>query len=266
MSKMPRSNFMNACRGKLCFVLNLDSTACFEFTIDKKSFEPKHVLEAALQTNKSIGEVDEACKKYANLDIFDTVDKKVTGSIVGSIFVKKFVFVAKEYLGLNPSPTGNPDLVPVEYLREKKPEQVNWDQFPYGGIEVKTSSGDLPKGVTAKLENRASRIKYLQNVVWKGHHTAINNLLGLYWDYYEGLPTIMAAFYSNELQSSDFTNTIPKPGGGHTTSVCITKASARKKMAKNWVFCVDLPEYVNFFKKNFEAEIKSKNRQAKLCR
>jgi muconolactone delta-isomerase len=245
---------------KLNFIPNPDPNARFQYTTDGRSFEPKHVLAAAMETNNSMREVAKVCNEFAGLDIFDVVDKKVTGSILGSVFVRKFSVIAKDYLGLNPSQTGNPDLIPAEYLGQND-EGINWDQFPYGGIEVKTSCGDIPTGVTWKLKNRESRIEYLQNVVWKGHHTAINNLLGLYWDYCEQSPMIMATFYSNELVSSDFTNTIPKPGGGHTTSVCITKSSAIAKMGRNWVFIVDLPDYIKFFKNRFGINAKSEQKK-----
>lgn len=248
---------------KLKFIVNSDPNANFKFDGDGGSFLPRHVLKAGLQTNDSIRKIAKACTDYANLDLFNIVDKKVTGSIVGSMFIEKFSLVAKKYLGPNPSSTGHPDLVPTKHLKDIN-EDVNWDQFPHGGVEVKTSCGNLPSGVTKRLTNREARIKYLQNVVWKGHHTQINNLLGLYWDYYASFPTIMAVFYSNELESSDFTSTVPKPEGGHTTSVCITKASARDKMAKNWVFCVDLPEYIDFFKKRFKIKTKSNNHQTRL--
>jgi len=215
-----------------------------------KSFDSKDMVSSAVITNKSLIAIDETLKKNAGIDLFDIIDKKVTGSIIGAMYVKS---VAEEcsYLSINPSSTGHPDLIPSEYAGAK---EVNWDQFPYGGIEVKTSCGNLPTGVTKELSNKESRISRLNGVVWKGHHNKINNLLAIFWDYVDGIPCIAAGFYSRHLTESDFTNTVPKPGGGHTTNVCITKASAIKKLGQDWVFVADTPEYKEFFKKKFHIE------------
>jgi hypothetical protein len=166
---------------------------------------------------------------------------------LGAIFVSNFAVIASDHLANNPSQTGHPDLIPKEYLNDTSIE--NWDQFPYGGVEVKTSCGDMKTGVTQNLPIGQPRISYLQNLAWKGHHQYINNLLALFWDYFEERPTILAAFYSNRLIPDDFTLTIPKEGGGRTTSVCVTKVSARNKLMNNWVILPNLPEYTRFFKR-----------------
>jgi hypothetical protein len=219
----------------------------FQYDNDGNRFYAKDVLLSIIKCNNIIKKFDEVFYRESDMRLFEVIDKKQTGAFIGAIFISKFCEDTK-YIAKNPSQTGSPDLIPSQYLNFE--EELNWDQFPYGGIEVKTSCGDLPSKKTQELSIGSPRISFLNNVVWKGHHNEINNLLGLYWDY-APIPSIFAAFYSNELEPSDFTNTVPKEDGGHTTNVCITKASAREKMGKNWVVLPKNEVYLTFFKKKF---------------
>ena len=214
-------------------------------------FNPQDILKAALETNKAIRQLVISFKSESNMQLFDVIDKKQTGAFVGAIFIKKIVETAP-YLVKNPSQTGHPDLVPSRYLDpSKKWDQQYWDQFPHGGVEVKTSCGNLKNGMTHTLTIDNPRIDHLTGIVWKGHHNEINNLLGLFWDYCEGYPKIFAAFFSNALEPTDFTYTVPKEGGGHTTNVCITKSSASKKLGQGWVFCIKEAKYSKFISRMF---------------
>lgn len=186
-----------------------------------EKFTTSHVKETTIETNRTIATLAMIFQQIAGVDLFEVIDKKQTGAFLGAIFVSNFAEFSSETLAKNPSQTGHPDLIPQRYLNYESVK--NWDQFPYGGVEVKTSCGNLKNGVTKNLEIGYSRVKFLTGVDWKGHHQYINNLLALFWDYFNGRPTILAAFYSNKLQPSDFSNTVPRQGGGRTTSVCVTK-------------------------------------------
>ncbi len=245
----------------LCMVFNqldtksymLNNSEDADFCYDKKGseFSPRDVREAIVLCNSIFVKLDKTFSEAAGLRLLEVIDKKQTGAFVGAIFIAKFLEVAK-YLSKNPSPTGHPDLIPSRYIGTGA--NYTWDQFPHGGVEIKTSCGSLPSGKTLQLSVGNARIKYVSNIVWKGHHNEINNLLGLFWDYYPE-PTIFGAFYSNELIPSDFTNTVPKKGGGHTTNVCITKASAIAKMGKNWVVLANEKSYLGLFEKKMNAVI-----------
>ena len=224
---------------KIKYIKNTSNTTNFKYTEDESQFSPEDVERSMEETNRIVTYFSLLFNQVAKINLYEVIDKKLTGSFIGSIFVERMANNAK-YLAKNPSQTGHPDLIPVKYLNTN--EKFNWDQFPYGGVEVKTSSGDLKNGITNSMKIGETRINHITNIVWKGHHTQINNLLGLYWDYYNGLPTLLGAFYSNQLTPDEFTNTIPKIGGGHTTSVCITKKSAREKMMKNWVVIPDMAD------------------------
>lgn len=218
--------------------------------------EPKKVLDAAVSTNKKMQVLIQVVNKNVGIDFLNTIDKKQTGQLIGSIFVIEMEKIFDE-LARTPSPTGHPDLIPSIYVDNlKKDKTINYDQFDKGGVEVKTSIGSLKTNASSKLKVGESRIEHLTSIEWKGHHTKINNLLGLFWDYNKKnkIPTIIAGLYSNQLIESDFSYTDQTVGGGNTTNVAITKKSAKIKMGRGWVFCNKETEYVKFVKKVFKID------------
>ncbi|MDY7003854.1 MAG: helix-turn-helix transcriptional regulator [Cyanobacteriota bacterium] len=228
------------------YILNNSTKTDFTYTNKGETFTSEEVEKAAILTNTTVITLAMIFQQVVGISLFEVIDKKQTGAFIGAIFVSNFANISS-HLALNPSQTGHPDLIPKEYLNNSS--VINWDQFPHGGVEVKTSCGNLKTGVTNNLPVGDARISFLTGLDWKGHHQYINNLLALFWDYFEGIPTIMSAFYSNKLVPDDFSNTIPKAGGGRTTSVCVTKKTARNKLINNWVLLPDLPVYIQFFRK-----------------
>lgn len=229
------------------FYVNRANKKRHRYDKDGNYFEPKDILAAALQTNKAVAKIFQVSKKVANIDLLEVIDKKQTGQFIGSIFVQKTSETVSN-LKKNPSQTGSPDLIPSKhYPKNKNWDQGFFDQFPHGGVEAKTSMGSPKSGITRTLPVGEPRIEYLTSVQWKGHHTKINHLLGLFWDYVNKYPTILAGFYANNLVPSDFTYTDQKTGGGNTTNVAITKNTAIRKMGKGWVFCSKDERYAKFF-------------------
>ena len=231
---------------------------CKKKLANKNFFKPADIVKVTINTNDAIKKFFEMALKEVKIDLLDVIDLKQMGQFIGSIFIQK-VHESIPYLVKTPSPTGNPDLIPSEY---EKPPTVGWkqgyyDQFEHGGVEVKTSVGSMASGVTRGLATGLPRIEYLKGVEWKGHHTKINHLLGLFWDYTVKVPTILGGFYSNKLRPDDFTYTDQKPGGGNTTNVAITKSSAKEKMGRGWVFCTKKKKYSEFLSKKFYCDFKS---------
>ncbi|NER34816.1 MAG: helix-turn-helix transcriptional regulator [Oscillatoria sp. SIO1A7] len=229
------------------YLRNTSANADFSYMATGRRFTAEEVEQAVALTNITIVTLTLIFRQVSGADLFEVIDKKQTGAFIGSIFVSNFATIAASHLAKNPSQTGHPDLIPKEYLNDES--IANWDRFSHGGVEVKTSCGSLRQGVAQSLAIGETRLPHLSGVEWKGHHQEINYLLGLFWDYFEDNPTILAAFYSNRLVPDDFTYTIPKKGGGRTTSVCVTKASARKKLMRNWVLLPNIAGYQDFFKK-----------------
>jgi hypothetical protein len=236
------------------YYVNKKNSKFHKYSDAGESFEPRDMLKAAIETNKAISTLTKTFKRESDMELFDVIDKKQTGAFIGAIFIQKLADES-DYLSKNPSQTGHPDLVPTKFVDEDKDwDQKYWDQFPHGGVEVKTSCGNLKNGMTHILTINDSRVDHITGVVWKGHHNEINYLLGLYWDYIDSVPKIISAVFSNELVPDDFTNTVPKVGGGHTTNVCITKASASIKLGNGWVFCLKERKYSQLMAKRFSIE------------
>lgn len=86
---------------------------------------------------------------------------------------------------------------------------------------------------------------------WKAHHRETNNLLGIFWDFLNEVPTIVACFYRNDLVIDDWGRIVqPTDGGGRTTSVSIMAKTGIKKMCDGWIAVIDRPEYIDAFSRS----------------
>lgn len=175
--------------------------------------------------------------------LLEILDQKVISGLVGEFFRAE---LAKncDYLFSNPRDDGHPDLCAVsdratEFLSENGITLPNiktnlskaiWT--PYGGeanrlpgVEVKaTIVGDPVK------EKRGSRYPNAKRPSWSAHHQQTPVLLGLVWDYVDGLPKIIAAFFANSLDTSHGKQnqhwssvSIPKDGSKGTSSCSLLR-------------------------------------------
>jgi hypothetical protein len=231
----------------------VNEQADLEFPVGdgRDSFSPKKVTKAMEETNNYIRRLHDFFEEKADTNLFRIIDKKATSGMLGEAFISVFEERSEE-LTNNPSSTGHPDMVPQEYIEnpELLPENNNWDQFQLGGVEVKSTCGNLKSGMAQQMDIGESRIDNLSGIEWKGHHTNINHLLALYWDYVEGVPTLCAAFYSNDLTPDDFNMTRSRADGGNTTNVAPTNAGGRNKILQNWIAIADKNEYIDFFRQS----------------
>lgn len=121
--------------------------------------------------------------------------------------------------GLRNTPVdrGCPDLVPAKYVEDGKDH--DWPRFKKGGIEVKVTCGSLKKGSALRYDE--SRLDYIgNNMPWGAHHDGSTRMLGIFWDYVDGVAQIVGAFYSNRLRPSSYGETQPnlKKTAGNTTN------------------------------------------------
>lgn len=132
------------------------------------------------------------------------------------------------------------------YPRDKS----SFSPFKYGGIEVKATCGTTPSaGEMPKPLIGERRIGILKSLTWKAHHRETNNLLAVYWDFIDEVPTIAGCFYRNDLTVKDWGKIVqPRRGGGRTTSVSIMAQSGVHKMISGWLAMIDIPEYCKKFK------------------
>ncbi len=212
------------------------------------------VLRALQNANRAIELIDDLSTGN-EIPIFTLLGLRNLSSFVGEIFASELHRLQKDRLSPNPNQDGCPDLLALtpegkQYISERErlgqtSEKQYWSPYPYGGIEVKATCGNV---VSAKFKPKPkigeARMPSLETAEWKAHHRETNNLLGIFWDFVDGLPTVLAAFYRNDLTPDDWGKVIqPTEGGGRTTSVSIMNRTGVKKMGQGWMLLPKRDEF-----------------------
>lgn len=135
-----------------------------------------------------------------------------------------------------------------KYPRDK----ALFSPYLYGGVEVKATCGSTPPASRVpKPLIGEQRIDLVNSFDWKAHHRETNNLIGILWDFIDEVPTIVAAFYRNDLVVDDWRNIVqPKEGGGRTTSVSIMNSGGITKMCAGWIAVIDDEKYISALARN----------------
>jgi hypothetical protein len=218
-------------------------------------------VEAINEYNKTV----ELIQKDIPVDIFSLLGMRNLSSFLGEIYAQ-CLSNCVDFLISNPHQDGYPDLLLLDShgkqiydkldkqrkLRDKSP----FSPFANGGIEVKATCGSVPspaqlhkKGLQKPLMGE-QRIDIATSYDWKAHHRETNQLLGLYWDFRDGVPFIAGVFYSSQLEEEDWGKIVkPKDDGGRTTSVSIMSRTGIKKMYLNWIAVVADERYCSFLDK-----------------
>jgi len=217
---------------------------------------PDVLLRALLASNLTIEVIHDI--SIANMvPTFQLLGLRNLSSFVGEIFARELCTLESGKFMSNPNQDGYPDLCALTpegtaYVatRAKNGEtsaKQFWSPYPFGGVEVKATCGNTPPArKLAKPGIGESRYPILDSAEWKAHHRETNNLLGIYWDFVDGLPTILAVFFRNDLMRTDWGEIIqPKQGGGKTTSVSIMTRPGVEKMGKGWVVLPDSKEILS---------------------
>ncbi len=224
---------------------------------------------------RALHDTHEVIKKITRnipVDIFSVLGMRNLSAFIGELFSKS---LAKESNGRyisNPHQDGYPDLLLMDKqgyelykhiasqagLRDKAP----FSPFRNGGLEIKATCGTVPTPARcAKIGIEKpgmgdSRISVLTSYDWKAHHRETNNLVGILWDFIDGLPYIIAVFFGKNLNENDWGNIIqPKEGGGRTTSVSIMNRAGVYKMYRNWIAVKNAPHYIDFINKYNKGDI-----------
>lgn len=225
---------------------------------EQSSLSSEQIRNAVVAANNAL-ELIHDISDVNNAPIFKLLGLRNLSGFVGEVVASEIYRLNSQKFQPNPNQDGYPDLLAttkegLAYIQERKrlgqtSEKGYWSPYPHGGIEVKATCGDTPPAKTlTKPAIGEPRRQILISANWKSHHRGTNNLVGVYWDFVDGLPTVLAAFYRNDLTEDDWGKMIlPKENGGNTTSVSIMrKGSAEevvgvKKMGKGWLV---LPEDV----------------------
>lgn len=222
-----------------------------------------NLLKAIMFCNSAIRTLDEQTKQF-DINIFEVLGMRNLSGMVGEYFAKSVERFANGNLHSNLHQDGYPDLLLTnteERLRyyqslytiidgKKYPKDKSlFSPFMYGGVEVKATCGSTPSAsVTPKPLIGEQRIGNLTSFDWKAHHRETNNLLSIFWDFIDEVPTVAACFYRNDLTIDDWGKIVqPKTDGGRTTSVSIMTSAGVKKMCKGWIAVIDSEPYIDAF-------------------
>lgn len=221
----------------------------------------ENLIQAIHFCNQALRTLDEQTKAF-DINIFEVLGMRNLSGMVGEYFAKSVERFSDGNLHSNLHQDGYPDL-----LRTNTPERLGYyhslyiekegkkypkdkalfSPFKYGGVEVKATCGSTPSAaVTPKPLIGEQRIGKLTSFDWKAHHRETNNLLSIFWDFIDEVPTVAACFYRNDLTVDDWGRIVqPKSNGGRTTSVSIMTSAGVKKMCAGWIAVIRSEPYIN---------------------
>lgn len=195
------------------------------------------------------------------VDVFGILGMRNLSSFIGEIFAASTIKYSNDLFKKNPHQDGYPDLLLMDAagvqlwseLEHRKREKQPFSPFLNGGIEVKATCGSVPTPQECNRRNITKpdigdqRIDVLKGYDWKAHHRDTNNLLGILWDFIDGIPRIVSVFFSNNLTTQDWGNIVqPTEGGGRTTSVSIMTRAGVKKMYNGCIYVINDNRYTRF--------------------
>lgn len=218
------------------------------------------VVKAMNYANTALQELSDTTMRF-DINIFETLGMRNLSGVIGEYFARSVMKISNGKLESNLHQDGYPDLLLVDtpqkraYFKKLYKEtngkrypidKEHFSPFKYGGIEVKATCGSTPSASRVpKPLIGEQRVNLVNSFDWKAHHRKTNHLLAVLWDFIDGLPTYVAAFYQENLSIEDWGAIVqPREGGGRTTSVSIMNSQGVKKMCNNWVAVLKDEKYI----------------------
>lgn len=244
----------------MTYLVNSNADTKFKSGLGNEEIINVLIFEQALHDVHSV--VDTITKDIP-VDIFSILGMRNLSAFIGELFAKSLAKESNNRFIGNPHQDGYPDLLLMDKsgiqmyeeirarggLRDKSP----FSPFKNGGIEIKATCGSVPTpAICAKLGIEKpgmgdTRIAVMRSYDWKAHHRETNNLVGILWDFLDGVPHIVAVFFGNNLTENEWGKIVqPKAGGGRTTSVSIMPRSGVNKMYQNWIAVKEDSRYIKF--------------------
>lgn len=231
------------------------------------------VVERAVHRTRSL------VKKLSDfeIDVFTLLGMRNLSSFVGEVFAAAMILEAPSFFRKNPHQDGYPDLLLMDEvglnewvrLQARTREKIPFSPFITGGFEVKATCGSVPtpaecqKKGFEKPDIGDQRLELLAGYDWKAHHRETNFLFGIFWDFIDRCPTIVAVFYCSHLTEIDWGKIIqPTDGGGRTTSVSIMTRQGVRKMYDGWLLALDDKSYGAFVLRQKESRRSIRNSYA----
>lgn len=226
----------------------------------------EELINAIDYCNVALRKLYEQAKDF-DINIFEVLGMRNLSGMVGEYLGKSIQKIANGKFQSNLHQDGYPDLL-LTNTKERKAyfgtlytvrngkkypkDKSLFSPYKFGGVEVKATCGSTPSAsVTPKPLIGEQRISKVKSFDWKAHHRETNNLLAIFWDFINEVPTVAACFYRDDLTIDDWGKIVePKEGGGRTTSVSIMTSGGVSKMCKGWVAVIDNPAYTKALASN----------------
>lgn len=232
---------------------------------DEEILKNEKVIQAIQFCNMALHDLNLQTQQF-DINIFEALGMRNLSGFVGEYFVKSIQRFSDFSLHSNLHQDGYPDLLLTKTAEQKAyfqtlytvnngkkypKDKASFSPYRYGGLEVKATCGSTPPATkTPKPLIGEQRIAIVNSFDWKAHHRTTNNLLGIFWDFLEGVPVIVACFYRKDLCIDDWGKIVqPSESGGRTTSVSIMTRDGVRKMCQGWVAIIDKPEYIEALSK-----------------
>lgn len=244
------------------YIQNKNTSISFD---GKTILSTQDVVDAMNYANTALKELNDTTQKF-DINIFETLGMRNLSGMIGEYFAHSVMMISKGKLVSNLHQDGYPDLLLVDTPKKKNffdtlytvkngkrypIDKDHFSPFKYGGIEVKATCGSTPPASNVpKPLIGEQRVSLVNSFDWKAHHRETNHLLAVLWDFIDGLPTYVAAFYQDNLTVEDWGKIAqPKEGGGRTTSVSIMKSQGVKKMCSNWLAVLNDDAYISLLER-----------------
>ena len=222
-------------------------------------------LEGYVITSKMVAKAAKMTNEYLaskittddDVDFFSSMTEGgALSSAIGSSFNKNLVKVCGGNIVTNPVKGGNPDILNIStpdgreifnnYISKRGTivEVLNPKEFGYtkksklDGAETKCTS--FTKTLKCVFDWGLQRVTQSNKFTYSAHHN--DNLIGIIWDFVDGIPQIVAAMYSI-LEKEDWGNP-HKTEGNKSTNGYSLNAAGIDKMKHGWLCVLDDPEYV----------------------
>jgi hypothetical protein len=179
------------------------------------SFTPAVAFCAAEQANVTL-ELAHDVLGMNGIPFYELLGTRNLGSFVGAVYGYSLQREMPDRLMVNGHQDGYPDLCALttegqKYVAQLRAEGMeaakkSWALYPHGGIEIKTTCGAVPPPTKKRKKPGIGdqRSGMLTGADWKAHHRETNRLLGLLWDFIDGVPTVIGLFYRNDLTEADW--------------------------------------------------------------
>ena len=218
------------------YILNADVDICCE---GRMVLTPQEVVDAMNFANDALRELSETTMRF-DINIFETLGMRNLSGMIGEYFAKSLMRMSQGKLESNLHQDGYPDLLLVDTPTKRQYfetlytirngrrypiDKEHFSPFKYGGIEVKATCGSTPSA--SKERNiikpliGEQRVSMLNSFDWKAHHRSTNHLLGVLWDFMDGIPTYVAAFYQDNLCVDDWGKIVKPREGVEERQACL---------------------------------------------